>query len=145
MRPTFVVLPLAAVALVALPATASAAEVDLVAPLTAKAESPPGPSGGAGKAAVTVNTKTRQVCWTFTKLKNIDTPVAAHIHKGKKGVNGLIVVDFATPKYKSKGCVTAASKALAKDIATNPKNYYVNIHTKKFPGGAIRGQLAVAP
>ena len=143
MRPTFVVLSLSAAALVALPATASASVVNLVGTFSAKAESPPGPPGGAGKAAITVNTKTREVCWSFTKLKNIDTPVAAHIHKGKKGASGAIVVDFSTPKYKSKGCVTT-TKALAKDIATNPKNYYANIHTAKFPGGAIRAQLALA-
>jgi len=82
------------------------------------------------------------VCRRFTGLKNVGTPVAAHIHKGKKGVNGVIVIDFSTPKYKSKGCVKAASSALAKDLAKNPKNYYANIHTKAFPGGAVRAQLA---
>ena len=141
MRPSFVVLPLAAAALVAVPTTASASEVKLGGTFSAKAEVPPLPGSGSGKAAITVDTKTREVCWTFTKIKGIGTPVAAHIHKGKKGVNGLIVVDFATPKYKAKGCVTAASKTLVKDIAKNPKNYYANIHTAAAPGGAIRAQL----
>jgi hypothetical protein len=27
------------------------------------------------------------------------------------------------------------------DLLANPQNYYVNIHTTDFPGGAIRGQL----
>ena len=32
--------------------------------------------------------------------------------------------------------------ALAQDLAANPADYYFNIHTTAFPGGAIRGQLA---
>ena len=144
MRPSFVVLPLSAAALLALPAAAPAAEVDLTAPLSAKAEKPAGPSGATGQAAVTVDTSTREICWTFTKLKKVGTPVAAHIHKGKKGVNGMIVVEFSRPSYKAKGCVKAATKALAKDIVKNSASYYVNIHTRAFPGGAVRGQLARA-
>ena len=29
-----------------------------------------------------------------------------------------------------------------KDIIQHPQNYYVNIHTTAFTGGAIRGQLS---
>ncbi|MGP3929266.1 CHRD domain-containing protein [Nonomuraea sp. KM88] len=33
------------------------------------------------------------------------------------------------------------SAALARRIRDNPRNWYANLHTAQFPGGAIRGQL----
>jgi hypothetical protein len=35
-----------------------------------------------------------------------------------------------------KGTQTAA------DVLAHPGDYYVNVHTADFPGGAVRGQLA---
>src|SRR5205823_4683331 len=35
------------------------------------------------------------------------------------------------------------TKQLGDEIAENPANFYVNVHTAKNPGGEIRGQLAV--
>jgi hypothetical protein len=145
MRRLLVPAAIALVALLAIPAVAAAAKVNLVGTFSGKAEAPtPGDPDGTGKAAITVDTKTREVCWAFTGVKNIAKPIAAHIHKAKKGSAGPIVVDFSMPKYKSKGCVTT-TKALAKDIAANPASYYANIHTSDFPGGAIRAQLKAAP
>ena len=90
-------------------------------------------SDGKGKAEVTVDTKTRKICWEYTGIKGIDKPVATHIHKGKKGAAGPIVVDFMSAK--TKGCVTS-TKAIVKDVVKNPASYYANIHTAAFPGGA---------
>jgi hypothetical protein len=35
----------------------------------------------------------------------------------------------------------AASRAIVNQILANAGNYYVNVHTAEFPGGAVRGQL----
>jgi hypothetical protein len=59
--------------------------------------------------------------------------VAVPFFEAKKGlppsVNGL-AGSVVTPD------------ALAGRIWKNPKNWYVNLHTAQFPGGAIRGQLS---
>jgi hypothetical protein len=34
-----------------------------------------------------------------------------------------------------------ADPELVADIAANPSEYYVNVHNKPYPAGAIRGQL----
>jgi hypothetical protein len=108
----------------------------LHATLTGKAETPKGDPDGSGTAEVKVNGK--QVCWEIHAAK-VGTLMAAHIHKGKPGVAGPVVVPFGAT-YKSKGCSTA-STALAAAILKNPSAYYVNVHNAKYPGGALRGQL----
>ena len=68
---------------------------------------------------------------------------AAHIHKGAASVNGPVVVPFNAPGADgtSSGCATA-DPSLISDILANRAGYYVNVHTKEHPTGAIRSQLA---
>jgi hypothetical protein len=109
--------------------------------LTGPAETPPGAPTGTAKAVVTLRGKTDQVCWTFTAVKGFDKPTFAHIHAGAKGASGNIIVPLSTgPKFLAKGCVPA-SAAIITAIAKDPKGYYVNIHSTKYPGGAVRSQL----
>jgi hypothetical protein len=109
--------------------------------MTGKAETPPGPPKATGSAVVTLHGKTLQVCWRFTALRGFTGATFAHIHKGAKGTSGPIVIPFSTgPKLKHKGCVHSTA-TLIKAIAKDPHGYYVNIHSKKNPGGAVRAQL----
>lgn len=106
--------------------------------LTGKGEVPVG--APAGKGAVNVDIKAgNRVCWHFGKLKGIDAPVVAHIHKGRLKTNGKVVIPLGKT-YKAVGCTTAAKKLLGA-IQEHPNDYYVNVHTKKHPNGAVRGQL----
>jgi len=138
-------LSLLALLAVAVPTVALASgtkgEVELEAYLSGKVEVPKGDPNGKGTALVKIDGS--QVCWSFTGVKNIDKAVAAHIHKAPAGKAGNVVVAFFAGTYKAKGCVRAKPAALASAIAANPKAYYVNIHTAKYPAGAIRGQLHV--
>jgi hypothetical protein len=108
----------------------------LHATLTGKAETPKGDPDGSGTAEVKINGK--QVCWEIHVAK-VGTIMAAHIHKGRPGVAGPVVVPFGAA-FKSKGCTTAPA-AVAAAILKNPGAYYVNVHNAKYPGGALRGQL----
>jgi CHRD domain len=103
-------------------------------------EVPKGAPKGSGKAVITLNSGTGKVCWTFSSVKGISKVNASHIHKAPKGKSGPVVVPFFTGALKTKGCVKA-SKSLITAIEKSPSAYYVNIHTAKYPAGAIRGQL----
>ena len=131
----------AACVALALAATASlaaaASTTTLHATLSGSSETPKGDPDGKGNATIRI-TGTK-VCYTFAYSK-IDTPNAAHIHKGAKGTAGPVVVPFFMKPHKKTGCVTVKS-SLAKAIASKPGDYYVNLHNAKYPGGAIRGQL----
>ncbi len=109
--------------------------------LTGAAETPKGAPKGSGSAVIALRGKTDQVCWKFTELKGFSGPTFAHIHKGAPGSSGPVFVPLSTgAKFQALGCVKT-SPANLKAIAKTPKGYYVNIHSKKYPGGAVRAQL----
>jgi hypothetical protein len=100
------------------------------------------PKAGAGTGLVVLHLDGGKgtVCWTFTNVAKIDKASAAHIHKGVAGKAGPVVVPLGGA-YKAKGCTKAASKLIG-TIEEHPSAYYVNVHTAKYPNGAIRGNLA---
>jgi hypothetical protein len=111
----------------------------LSAKLVGSAEVPKGAASGHGIVNLALDASKGTVCWTFSGIGGIGTPTAAHIHLAPAGKAGAVVVPFGGA-YKAKGCQTATKK-LIDAIESNPNGYYVNIHTAKYPNGAIRGQL----
>ncbi|MFC5824141.1 CHRD domain-containing protein [Nonomuraea insulae] len=85
--------------------------------------------------------------WFAASWKGIGAPVGAHIHRAVKGKNGPVVVPFFAAEKGLPASINGVagsattSAALASRIWNNPKNWYVNLHTAQFPGGAVRGQL----
>jgi hypothetical protein len=74
-----------------------------------------------------------------------NTPTTAHIHKAAPGAAGPIVVTlspFDEGDPISDGCIGGLAPAVVADIAANPDDHYINVHTDLHPDGAIRGQLA---
>jgi hypothetical protein len=141
MRRTLIALVISALALVAVVAAnaAAAKTVTFEVALKGNNEAPAAPASNKGKVELKLNAATGKVCWEF-KLGKIDgKPSQAHIHKGKAGVSGNVVVPLGGT-YKRQGCTTAA-KSLVKSIAGHPGAYYVNVHNAKHPLGAMRGQL----
>lgn len=41
------------------------------------------------------------------------------------------------------GCVTGTDSAVIDEIIETPGNFNVNVHNSDYPGGAVRGQLAM--
>jgi hypothetical protein len=74
------------------------------------------------------------------------TPTLGHIHQGRFGTNGDVkVMLFGTPVPDSivamSGTVTGVDPTLIRQIRATPGQFYVNLHTLDFGGGAVRGQL----
>jgi CHRD domain len=108
--------------------------------LTGKQEVPKASPKGKGTFKYQLVTKSGLLCYSLT-WSGIGTPTAAHVHKGPRGVEGAVfIVLSGTAPVAHSGCVTA-TKSQLNAIKKNRKGYYVNVHTAKYPGGAIRGQL----
>jgi CHRD domain len=108
--------------------------------LAGRAETPPGAANGTGAAVIAFHGSS-VVCWRFAHLHGFINATFAHIHIGAKGKSGNIVVPLSTgPALHHQGCVPV-SGSLVKAIERDPSGYYVNIHSKRYPGGAVRAQL----
>jgi hypothetical protein len=99
-----------------------------------------GDPDGTGMSMVSLNADTGELCYEIS-VANIDTPTAAHIHRGAAGVAGPVVVNLTAPSTGSVSGCTSTTPALAAEIAGNPAGFYVNVHNGPFPDGAVRGQL----
>ena len=118
---------------------ATNATTKLEANLRGANEGAPAPASNRGKTEIRLTPSTGRVCWETTIAKIDGKPNASHIHKGRRGVSGNVVVPLGAG-YKRQGCTTA-SKALIRAIIKSPGAYYVNVHNAKHPAGAMRGQL----
>jgi CHRD domain len=124
----------------------------LAASLSGAEEVPgPGDDNGTGTATITLDPSTDTVCFEL-HWQQIRAPFAAHIHRGATGVAGpvkvpLFVAEVPLPTTIKgvDGCVRGVDSDLIDRIIANPQNFYVNIHNRQFPDGAMRGQLAPAP
>jgi CHRD domain len=119
----------------------------LFAVLTGRKEVGPDNRRGAGdpdgRGTFTAIVDDGQLCFGIT-VKNVDQPVAAHIHKARPNRAGPVVVPLTQPSSgdpgASSGCVPV-DPTVAQAILRHPHKYYANVHTAAFPGGAARGQL----
>ncbi|MDQ4131869.1 MAG: CHRD domain-containing protein, partial [Actinomycetota bacterium] len=66
----------------------------------------------------------------------------AHVHRGPADQAGPVVVNLTPPaEGTAEGCVDAP-EGLVREILAGPGAFYVNVHNRPFPAGALRGQLA---
>ena len=108
--------------------------------MTGGQEVPKGSPKGSGTFSYQLVTKSSLLCYRL-KWSGIDAPFASHVHQGGKRTAGPVVIPLsATAPVKHSACVKV-KKALLTAIGKQPGAYYVNVHTKKYPAGAIRGQL----
>ena len=100
-----------------------------------------GDSNGRGSFSATLDG--RRLCYGI-QVKNIDNPVAAHIHRGARDIAGPVVQPLEQPATGDPGSVGACvrvSRTLARGLRNRPGRFYVNVHTADLPNGAVRGQL----
>ena len=141
--------PVAIIILVALTLIAPAAYAQtLGAVLTGSQEVPPNNNPGFGNATVTFDATRQNVTVTIT-VANLGAPINNfHIHEGRAGVNGPVVVNLIGLGGTFVNGRLTGTFPVAADVAqrmlANPANFYVNVHTTAHPGGAVRGQLAYA-
>jgi CHRD domain len=96
-----------------------------------------------GRGSFSATLDGRQLCYGI-QVKNIENPVAAHIHRGGPKVAGPVVQPLEQPATGDPGASSACiqiSRSLARGLRRNPGRFYVNVHTADLPNGAVRGQL----
>ncbi len=123
--------------------------------LTGAEEAPgPGDPNATGSATVTLSAPNeRQICvslsWAGVSGEDAnstnDPVVASHIHKGDFGEPGPVVFTIfanqSLPTTDSTSMCASATPKLITGIQNHPEDYYVNVHSGEYPGGAVRGQL----
>lgn len=114
--------------------------VAFTATLNGSNEVPPNASTNVGTTVVDVDPSSSTISWRTTSSVPLASVTGHHIHQGVAGVNGPIVVNFGGAYSGSVVNTTVAPQILA-----NPTSFYVNLHTRAFPGGEIRGQLFADP
>jgi hypothetical protein len=108
--------------------------------MTGAAETPRGAPQGRGVAIIAFH-GTSKVCFRFGHLHGFAGATVAHIHSGTIGHSGPVVVALSSgPKLQHRGC-RAISPILSRTIWRQPSAYYVNVNSRRYPGGAVRAQL----
>jgi hypothetical protein len=145
MKKSMLVAALVAVALVVVAAAYAAETYKVNAKLTPGADVPK-PTGAAGAHGSFTGTyvekgKSATLKWKLTFAGLTGQAFAAHIHMGKPGKSGNVIVPLCGP-CKSGQTGTAKISETVID-ALEKGNAYVNVHTKKNQAGEVRGQVKV--
>jgi CHRD domain len=98
---------------------------------------------GSFTATVTKSGSSAVMSWRLTFSRLTGKAIAAHIHSGRRGVAGPVIVPLCAPcKSGASGKATVNASVL---LALESGRTYVNVHTRKNAAGEIRGQLPAVP
>jgi len=99
-------------------------------------------SGGnaSGQITVVVDPPKGTACYIMNVV-GLEDVTAAHIHAGGPDETGAPVLTLEAPSEGSSGDCVEIAADLSSALLENPDGYYVNVHTRTQPQGAIRGQL----
>jgi hypothetical protein len=128
-------------------AVAVAAETYKVSGVLKPGNETPKPVGAAGAHGTFTGTYTENAKGAVLKWKLVfsgltGAATGAHIHKGKPGAAGPVVVPLCGPCHSGQSGTAKISKAVVDAIEHH--DAYVNVHTAKNAGGEIRAPIKVA-
>jgi hypothetical protein len=104
-----------------------------------------GLSLGSATGTFTIDTSKGTVCYYLKSTDLQGISVGSHIHSGVAGFDGGVVIPLKAFRFNAKGrTCQKVNTELLKDIIAKPSAYYFNVHTRKYPAGAVRGQLELA-
>jgi hypothetical protein len=96
-----------------------------------------------GRAVEVVKINGSKVSFSV-RWQGISAPTEGHIHAGGAGVNGDVKIELfssARSGNTASGSVRVKDTSLLAALVADPGSFYANLHTRQFPGGALRGQL----
>jgi hypothetical protein len=100
-----------------------------------------GDRDGFARAEVSVGDEINQVCYDINDVRNLAAITGVTIHRGARGATGPMVLRLREANEGGwKNCV-GKDEWVEDRLEWSPDNYYVQIATSEYPGGAIRGQL----
>lgn len=117
----------------------------LSAKLTASSEVPKptgvrvGAAGAFTGTVVELENDRARLTWRLTFTKLTGRALASHIHAGKAGTAGAVLVGLCGPCRNGQRGTATMSHAQLRTIRTG--RAYVNVHTAKNAAGEIRGQV----
>lgn len=107
--------------------------------LTGAEEVPPVKTSASGSGTITV--KDDKTVSGSVKTEGVVGTVA-HIHMGKAGANGPVIITLTKSSDGNTWSVPAGAKLTdAQYDAYKAGGLYVNVHSAKYKGGEVRGQL----
>jgi hypothetical protein len=95
-------------------------------------------AGATGTFTATMTEKGK-IAWKLSYKGTSGAVMAAHIHLGKAGKAGGVIVPLCGPCHSGQSGVGHATAVQVKAIESH--GAYVNVHTAKNPAGEIRGQV----
>lgn len=105
-----------------------------------------GDHGASGSARVDLDAAHQKVCYALSWKDLHGDVTMAHIHLAPRGKDGPHPITFFEKQQfpgtesTASGC-SSSTRDTIQAVIDHPADYYVIIHTDKFPEGAIRGQL----
>lgn len=136
-RPAFPgIVAAAAIALAALSSAATADELKFK--LSGDAEVPPVATKASGQADIMVN---KDMTVSGKVMTAGISASMAHIHVGKAGTNGPVIVTLAKSGDSDWMVPAGAKLSEAEYKAYMAGELYINVHSAEHKGGEIRGQL----
>ncbi len=123
--------------------TVSSNTATLTANLSPNQEVPPTSSVGKGSAKVWYNKDTHGLRWQVEYSGLTGPAKAGHLHgPAAPGANAGVVVPFQNPlEYPVIKGETVITAAQGEQLLSGL--WYINLHTEKYPGGEIRGQVTL--